>query len=136
MSGSPALEVKNKEASTSSAKVLAGGNRDETPYYPAVLVDVKPEMNVIPEKAFALVVSVISCDDFEESIRQANNTKFGLQVGVFTKDIDRVLEALKRLNFGGVIINDISNFRTDNIPYGGNLRAVRVLRESVLRWKI
>ena len=68
----------------------------------------------------ALVVSVISCDDFEESIRQANNTKFGLQVGVFTKDKDRVLEALKRLNFVGVIINDIPNFRTDNMPYGGN----------------
>ncbi len=56
----------------------------------------------------------------KSSLRQANDTKFGLQVGVFTKDIDRVLKAVKRLNFGGVIINDTPNFRTDHMPYGGN----------------
>jgi acyl-CoA reductase-like NAD-dependent aldehyde dehydrogenase len=77
-------------------------------------------MKVIAEETFAPVASVISCDDFEESLRQANDTKFGLQVGVFTKDIDRILKAVKRLNFGGVIINDTPNFRADHMPYGGN----------------
>jgi acyl-CoA reductase-like NAD-dependent aldehyde dehydrogenase len=109
-----------REAQASGAKVVTGGKRDGTVYYPTVLTDVKPDMKVIAEETFAPVASVISCDDFEESLRQANDTKFGLQVGVFTKDIDRVLKAIKRLNFGGVIINDTPNFRADHMPYGGN----------------
>ncbi len=109
-----------KEAQASGAKVLTGGKRDGAVYYPTVLTNVNADMKVIAEETFAPVASVISCDDFEESLRQANDTKFGLQVGVFTKDIDRVLKAVKRLNFGGVIINDTPNFRTDHMPYGGN----------------
>ena len=109
-----------KEAQASGAKVLTGGKRDGTVYYPTVLANVKADMKVIAEETFAPVASVISCDDFEESLRQANDTKFGLQVGVFTKDIDRALKAVKRLNFGGVIINDTPNFRADHMPYGGN----------------
>jgi len=109
-----------KEAKDSGAKVLTGGKRDGVVYYPTVLTDVKADMKVVAEETFAPVASVISCDDFEESLRQANDTKFGLQVGVFTKDIDRVLKAVRRLNFGGVIINDTPNFRADHMPYGGN----------------
>ena len=109
-----------KEAQASGAKVLTGGRRDGAVYYPTVLTNVNADMKVIAEETFAPVASVISCDDFEESLRQANETKFGLQVGVFTKDIDRVLKAVKRLNFGGVIINDTPNFRADHMPYGGN----------------
>jgi len=77
-------------------------------------------MKVVAEEAFAPVASIIRSDDFEESLRLANDTKFGLQVGVFTKDIDRVLRAIRRLNFGGVIINDTPAFRADHMPYGGN----------------
>jgi acyl-CoA reductase-like NAD-dependent aldehyde dehydrogenase len=109
-----------KEAQSSGAKVLTGGKHDGTVYYPTVLTNVNTDMKVITDEVFAPVASVISCDDFEESLRQANDTKFGLQVGVFTKDIDRVLKAVKRLNFGGVIINDTPNFRADHMPYGGN----------------
>jgi acyl-CoA reductase-like NAD-dependent aldehyde dehydrogenase len=109
-----------KEAQASGAKVLTGGKRNGAVYYPTVLADVTAEMKVINEEVFAPVASVISCDDFDESLRQANDTKFGLQVGVFTKDIDRVLKAVRRLNFGGVIINDTPAFRADHMPYGGN----------------
>ena len=109
-----------EEAQDSGAKVLTGGKRDGVIYYPTVLTDVNSNMKVITDEVFAPVASVISCADFEESLRQANDTKFGLQVGVFTKDIDSVLKAVKRLNFGGVIINDTPNFRTDHMPYGGN----------------
>jgi acyl-CoA reductase-like NAD-dependent aldehyde dehydrogenase len=109
-----------KEAQSSGAKILTGGRREGTVFYPTVLADVKPEMKVIAEETFGPVASVIACDDFEESLRQANDTKFGLQVGVFTKDIDRVFKAVKRLNFGGVIINDTPAFRADHMPYGGN----------------
>ena len=109
-----------REAQTSGAKVLTGGKRDGTVYYPTILSNVDDEMKVISEEVFAPVASIISSDDFESALRQANDTKFGLQVGVFTKDIDRVFKAVRRLNFGGVIINDTPSFRADHMPYGGN----------------
>ena len=72
------------------------------------------------DRTFAPVASVIACDDFEEALRQADETEFGLQVGVFTRDVNRVFQAMRRLNFGGIIINDTPAFRTDAMPYGGN----------------
>ena len=108
------------EAQSSGAKVLTGGKRDGTVYYPTVLTGVSEDMKVVAEEAFAPVASIIASDDFESALEQANDTKFGLQVGVFTKDVDRVFKAVKRLNFGGVIINDTPNFRADHMPYGGN----------------
>ncbi len=109
-----------KEAEASGAKILTGGKREGTVFYPTVLADVDAKMKVVADEVFAPVASVISCDDFEESLRQADDSKFGLQVGVFTKDIDRVFRAIKRLNYGGVIINDTPAFRADHMPYGGN----------------
>jgi acyl-CoA reductase-like NAD-dependent aldehyde dehydrogenase len=109
-----------QDAQTSGAKVLTGGRRDGTVYYPTVLSEVRDEMKVVAEEAFAPVASVIASDDFESALQQANDTKFGLQVGVFTRDVERVFKAVKRLNFGGVIINDTPNFRADHMPYGGN----------------
>ena len=109
-----------QEAQTSGARVLTGGKRDGTVYYPTVLSEVHEDMKVVAEEVFAPVASIISSDDFESALQQANDTKFGLQVGVFTKDINRVFQAVKRLNFGGVIINDTPNFRADHMPYGGN----------------
>jgi acyl-CoA reductase-like NAD-dependent aldehyde dehydrogenase len=109
-----------REAQTSGAKVLTGGKRDGTVYYPTVLADVQDDMKVIVEEAFAPVASIISSDDFESALKQANDTKFGLQVGVFTNDVNRVFKAVRRLNFGGVIVNDTPNFRADHMPYGGN----------------
>ena len=108
------------EAQGSGAKVLTGGKREGTVYYPTVLTGVEPGMKVVAEETFAPVASVISSDDFESALQQANDSKFGLQVGVFTNDINRVLRAIKRLNFGGVIVNDTPNFRADHMPYGGN----------------
>ena len=109
-----------KEAQGSGAKVLTGGKREGTVYYPTVLTGVHDDMKVVTEEVFAPVASVISSDDFESALQQANDTKFGLQVGVFTNDVNRVLKAVKRLNFGGVIVNDTPNFRADHMPYGGN----------------
>ncbi|MFZ5858365.1 MAG: aldehyde dehydrogenase family protein, partial [Chloroflexota bacterium] len=108
------------EAQGSGAKVLTGGKREGTVYYPTVLTGVEADMKVVAEETFAPVASVISSDDFESALQQANDSKFGLQVGVFTNDVNRVFKAVKRLNFGGVIINDTPNFRADHMPYGGN----------------
>jgi acyl-CoA reductase-like NAD-dependent aldehyde dehydrogenase len=109
-----------KEAQGAGAKIATGGKREGTVYYPTILTDVESDMKVISEEVFAPVASVISSDDFESALEQANDTKFGLQVGVFTNDINRMLKAIKRLNFGGVIVNDTPNFRADHMPYGGN----------------
>jgi len=109
-----------REAQTAGAQVLTGGKREGNVYWPTVLTNVQPAMKVVAEEAFAPIASVIACDDFEEALRQADATPFGLQVGVFTRDIDRVFRAIKRLNFGGVIINDTPVFRADHMPYGGN----------------
>ncbi len=108
------------EAQGAGANVLTGGKRDGTVYYPTVLANVDADMKVVAEETFGPVASVISSDDFESALEQANNSKFGLQVGVFTKDVDRVFKAVRKLNFGGVIVNDTPNFRADHMPYGGN----------------
>ena len=109
-----------KEAEAGGAELLTGGRRQGPIYWPTVLTNVQPEMKVVAEEAFAPVASVISYDDFDEALRLADKTPYGLQAAVFTRDINRVLTAIQRLNFGGVIINDTPNFRADHMPYGGN----------------
>ncbi len=108
------------EAQGGGAHVLTGGARQGAVYPPTVLTDVTPAMKVVADEAFAPIASVIACDDFEESLRQADDTSYGLQVSVFTRDIGRVFQAVRRLNFGGVIVNDSPAFRSDHMPYGGN----------------
>ena len=108
------------EARAGGAQVRTGARREQAVYWPTVLTGVTPDMKVVAEEAFAPVASVIACDDFEEALRQADATEFGLQVGVFTRDIGRVLRAIQRLNFGGVIVNESPAFRVDHMPYGGN----------------
>jgi acyl-CoA reductase-like NAD-dependent aldehyde dehydrogenase len=112
-----------REAQSGGAHVLTGGRREGSVYWPTVLTDVTPDMKVVAEEVFAPVATVIATDDFEEALRQANDTQFGLQASVFTRDINRVFLAVKRLNFGGVIINDTPAFRADHMPYGGNRRS-------------
>jgi acyl-CoA reductase-like NAD-dependent aldehyde dehydrogenase len=111
------------EACQGGAQVLAGGNRQESIYWPTVLTNVQPEMKVVDQEAFAPVASVIPYDDFEEALEQADASEYGLQASVFTRDIQRVFQAIKRLNFGGVMINETPAYRADHMPYGGNRRS-------------
>ena len=108
------------EARDGGAQVLLGGRREGPVYWPTVLIGSTPEMKVIADETFGPVASVVSCADFEEALALADAGPYGLQASVFTRDIDRALLAVRRLNFGGVIINDTPNFRTDPMPYGGN----------------
>lgn len=112
-----------QEAQAGGAQVHTGGRRERAVYWPTVLTDVTPTMKVVAEETFAPVASVIVSDDFEEALRQADDTEFGLQVAVFTRDIQRILRAVRRLNFGGVIVNESPSFRADHMPYGGNRRS-------------
>ncbi|MGH2621160.1 MAG: aldehyde dehydrogenase family protein, partial [Anaerolineales bacterium] len=108
------------EAKKGGARVETGGVREGPVYYPTVLTGVRPEMKVVAQEVFAPVASVIHVDDFESALEQANAGEFGLQVSVFTRDVGRVLKAVRVLNFGGVIINESPAFRADHMPYGGN----------------
>ena len=107
------------EAAEHGAEVLTGGRREGAVYWPTVLANVKPEMKVVKEETFAPVASLIAYDDFEEALRLADATEYGLQAAVFTQDVGRVFQAIRELNFGGVIINDTPTFRADHMPYGG-----------------
>ena len=118
------------EAQSGGAQVLTGGRREGSVYFPTVLAQVQPEMKVVAQEAFAPVASLLPFDDFEDALRQADDTEYGLQVGVFTRDINNVFKAVQGLNFGGVIINDTPAFRADHMPYGGN-RSSGLGREGV-----
>lgn len=109
-----------QEALAGGARALTGARREGPTYWPTVLADVKPDMHVVAREAFAPVASVIASDDFEDALRQADATQYGLQVAIFTQDVNRIFQAVRRLNFGGVIVNDSSAFRADHMPYGGN----------------
>ena len=118
------------EARAGGAQVLTGGRREGPVYMPTVLTRVRPEMKVVAQEAFAPVASVLEYDDFEEALRTADRTEYGLQASVFTRDITRVFQAIRHLNFGGVIINESPMMRVDHMPYGGN-RQSGIGREGV-----
>ncbi len=111
------------EARQGGATVLTGGRREGPVYWPTVLTGVTPQMKVVAEEAFAPIASIIPYDDFEDALHAANDTEYGLQAAVFTQDVDRVFKAIKRLSFGGVIVNDTPTFRADHMPYGGVRRS-------------
>jgi len=117
------IEAWVKEATTEGAMIETGGHRQGAVFHPTVLTHVSPEMRVVAEEAFAPVASVIPCPSFADALEQANRSPYGLQVGVYTRDLQRALWAIQKLDFGGVIINDTPVFRADHMPYGGNKRS-------------
>ncbi len=100
--------------------MATGGKRVGPVFWPTVLTNVQPSMRVISQEAFAPLASTIPYDDFEDALRAADATSYGLQAAIFTKDLDRLFQGMRRLNFGGIIINDTPTFRADHMPYGGN----------------
>ena len=113
------VETWVKEAVEKGAKILAGGKRKGNFYEPTVLTDATPEMKVNCMEVFAPVVTLTKIRNFEEGLKAINDSKYGLQAGVFTGDIKNAYAAFEKLEAGGVIINDIPNYRVDHMPYGG-----------------
>ncbi|HVF86623.1 MAG TPA: aldehyde dehydrogenase family protein [Pyrinomonadaceae bacterium] len=107
------------EAVGGGARVLCGGRRKGALLEATVLADVHSEMRVCSEEVFAPVATMQRFDDFADALAEANNSRYGLQAGVFTRDMRRAMLAFKTLEFGGVMINDAPAFRVDNMPYGG-----------------
>ncbi len=108
-----------KEAVEAGARVLIGGEADGRMLQPTVLADAPPATRICREEAFAPLVNLSSFADFHEALRQANSTAYGLQAGVFTQSLDHVLDAFDELEVGGVMVNEVSNWRIDPMPYGG-----------------
>lgn len=108
-----------REGVDSGGELLCGGERDGSRLTPAILTNVNVESRVAAEEAFAPLVVVEKCDSFEDGVSRANASKFGLQAGVFTNDLRNSRYAARELEYGGVIINDVPQFRVDNMPYGG-----------------
>ena len=108
-----------KEALNGGAKLLLGGGREGNFFEPTVLTDTTPDMKVCGEEVFAPVVTLESYGAFDEAVREVNRGLYGLQAGVFTKDIGRIFYAYEKLDVGGVMANDVPTFRVDNMPYGG-----------------
>jgi glyceraldehyde-3-phosphate dehydrogenase (NADP+) len=107
------------EAVAAGARLLCGGKRRGALLEATVLTNVHAEMRVCSEEIFAPVATIQTFSDFESALTEANNTRYGLQAGVFTRDMGRAFQAAQRLEFGGVMINDAPAFRVDNMPYGG-----------------
>jgi acyl-CoA reductase-like NAD-dependent aldehyde dehydrogenase len=110
---------KVEAAVESGAKILLGGKCEGTMFYPTVLVDTTLEMDVNRTEMFAPVITVTPYDDFDEAIQIANQTDFGLQSGVFTQNMNRIMKAFEEVEVGGLQVNDVSTFRVDQMPYGG-----------------
>ncbi len=110
-----------EEAVAEGADLLAGGELvdDGRCLAPTLLGSPPREAKVWCEEIFGPVATIDRYADFGEALRMANDSKFGLQAGVFTRDMGRGLEAAATLEFGGVLVNEVPTFRADQMPYGG-----------------
>jgi len=108
-----------KEAKAGGATILTGGKREGSVFYPTVITGVVKGMKVVDEEVFAPVVTVSSYESIEEAIGLVNDSKYGLQAGVYTTDLNLSYRIPYLLEVGGVVINDTCCYRTDQMPYGG-----------------
>ncbi|MDM5154832.1 aldehyde dehydrogenase family protein [Bacillus sp. DX1.1] len=109
-----------QEAVKEGAKVVYGGKkRDARIFEPTVLTNVPDHVSVQCQEVFGPVVTVNAFRTFDEALEKVNNSRYGLQAGVFTNDLTKAMRAIDELEVGGVMINDIPTFRVDHMPYGG-----------------
>ena len=108
-----------KEAVGSGAEMLCGGARKESFFEPTVLTGTQPEMKVCSLEIFGPVITLEKFNSFSEAIYAVNNSKYGLQAGVFTNALNEMDMAFNEIEAGGIILNDVPTFRVDHMPYGG-----------------
>jgi acyl-CoA reductase-like NAD-dependent aldehyde dehydrogenase len=108
-----------EEARAAGAEILAGGELEGELIRPTVIANPPPDAKVSCEEVFGPVCTVTAYDTLDEAIELANGTRYGLQAGIFTSNVNTALEAARRLEFGGVTINEAPTFRADQMPYGG-----------------
>jgi glyceraldehyde-3-phosphate dehydrogenase (NADP+) len=107
------------EARQAGAKVLTGGKRNGSVVEPTVLTGTSPHLRVNCAEIFAPVVTVEPYETFHEAVRQMNDSVYGLQAGIFTRDAGLIQNAFEEIEVGGLIVGDVPTFRVDQMPYGG-----------------
>ncbi|MFI5254988.1 MAG: aldehyde dehydrogenase family protein [Candidatus Limnocylindrales bacterium] len=123
-----------EEAVAMGGTLLTGGRADGAFFPPTVLTGVPVAAQICSNEAFAPVVVAFAFDDFDDAVRQVNDSFYGLQTGVFTNDLAHAWRAFEGLEVGGVIVNDVPTYRIDHMPYGG-VKDSGLGREG-LRWAI
>ena len=108
-----------QEAVQDGATLLCGGKRHGSIMEPTVLTGTRPDMKVNCQEIFAPVVTIEAYDDFSAALKRINESPYGLQAGIFTRDASRIFQAYEELEVGGVIAGDVPTFRIDHMPYGG-----------------
>jgi aldehyde dehydrogenase (NAD+) len=107
------------EAVAAGARVLTGGTRDGASYAPTVLDDVPEDAKVCAEEVFGPVVTLAPVDTDDDAFAAVNASRYGLQAGVFTRDLHTAFRAHRTLDVGGVVVGDVPSYRADQMPYGG-----------------
>jgi glyceraldehyde-3-phosphate dehydrogenase (NADP+) len=113
------IEAWIEEATAAGATVLTGGERDGSLWRPTVLANLHEDLRVSCDEVFAPLVGLTPFEDIEEAIDAAGRGEFGLQAGIFTNDLRVVDAAFDRIEVGGLMVNDVSTYRIDHMPYGG-----------------
>lgn len=108
-----------QEALASGATLLCGGQREGAMLQATLLENVARDTKAYREEAFGPLALISKFSDFNTALEEVNDSKFGLQAGIFTRDLFKALDAWDRLDVGGVVINDVPSYRVDNMPYGG-----------------
>ncbi|MEA2972156.1 MAG: hypothetical protein QOG82_614, partial [Actinomycetota bacterium] len=109
-----------EEAVAGGARLLTGGRvGDDGLLRPTVLADVTPDMRVCREEVFGPVVAVQAYQSTDEGLRLADDTRYGLQAGIYTSNLATALRAARELHFGAVLVNEVPTWRADQMPYGG-----------------
>jgi len=108
-----------EDAVSGGATLLCGGNRTGNMLEATLLENVDRNAAAFREEAFGPLALLSKFSDFNAALDEVNDSKFGLQAGIFTRDLFKTLDAWDRLDVGGVVINDVSSYRVDNMPYGG-----------------
>ncbi|MBO2448604.1 aldehyde dehydrogenase family protein [Actinomadura barringtoniae] len=109
----------SSEAAAAGARVVLGGRRDGATAMPTVVAEPPADASVVVEEVFGALVAVMPFDDLPEVIECCNQSRYGLQAGLFTRDFDRIITAWRDLEVGGLVVNGSSNFRLDHVPFGG-----------------
>jgi acyl-CoA reductase-like NAD-dependent aldehyde dehydrogenase len=108
-----------EDAVARGATLLCGGKRDGAMLQATLLENVGRDTDAYREEAFGPLAMLSKFSDFDAALEEVNDSKFGLQAGIFTRDLFKSLDAWDRLDVGGVVINDVPSYRVDNMPYGG-----------------
>lgn len=113
------LESWIQNAKANGANILCGGNREGSMLEATLVENVDENLDLYKEEAFGPVAILSSFKDFDKALNEVNNSKFGLQAGIFTRDLYKMFKAWDVLEVGGVVIGDVPSYRVDNMPYGG-----------------